>query len=66
MGVRGKEAYTVRTTNIISQWQYFVAHCLSSYVSNVLGLYSTFSFHPQANDIGEAPSLVVGTVLHVP
>jgi hypothetical protein len=45
-GIRGmegsadKEAYTVRTTNIISQRQYFVARCLISYVGNVFGLHS--------------------------
>jgi hypothetical protein len=31
-GVTDKEACTVHTINIISQRQYFVAHCLSSYV----------------------------------
>jgi hypothetical protein len=40
-GIRGvgavadKEIYTVHTINITSQQQYFVAHCLISYVSNV-------------------------------
>jgi hypothetical protein len=36
-GVAGKEAYTVHTTNITSQWQYFVAHWPSSYVGNFFG-----------------------------
>jgi hypothetical protein len=40
-GVACKEAETVHITHIIPQWQYFVAHCLSSYVSNVFGLHST-------------------------
>jgi hypothetical protein len=40
-GVASKEAYTVHTIKIISQWQYFVASCLSSYVDNVFGLPSS-------------------------
>jgi hypothetical protein len=40
-GVADTEAYTVRTINIISQRQYFVARCLSSYVNNVFGLQSS-------------------------
>jgi hypothetical protein len=39
--VAGKEAYTVETINVISQWQYFVACSLSSYVGNVSDLPST-------------------------
>jgi hypothetical protein len=39
-GVADKEAYTVHTINIISQLQYFVSRCLSSYVGNVFGLHS--------------------------
>jgi hypothetical protein len=39
-GVADKEAYTVHTINITSQWQYFVACCLNSYASNVFGLCS--------------------------
>jgi hypothetical protein len=38
--VAEKEAYTVQTVNIISQQQYFVGHCLSSFVGNVFGLHS--------------------------
>jgi hypothetical protein len=39
--VADKEAYTVHSINIISQRQYFVARCLSSYAGNVFGLHST-------------------------
>jgi uncharacterized membrane protein len=39
-GVADKEEYSIHTTNIISQRQYFVARCLSSYVSNVFELRS--------------------------
>jgi hypothetical protein len=39
-GVEVQEAFTVHTINIISQQQYFVAHCLISSVSNVFGLHS--------------------------
>jgi hypothetical protein len=39
-GGADKEAFTVHTINIISQRQYFVAHCLSSYVGNVFGEHS--------------------------
>jgi hypothetical protein len=48
-GIRGvggtvdKDTCTVHTINIISQWQYFVARCLSSYVGNVFGLNTTLS-----------------------
>jgi hypothetical protein len=68
-GIRGaadKEEFSVDTINIISQWQYFVARWLSSCVDNVFGLHSMcFSFYPQASDVGEAHSLVPGTVLGV-
>jgi hypothetical protein len=40
-GVADKEAYIVQMTNIISQWQYVLVHCLSSYVGNVFGLHNT-------------------------
>jgi hypothetical protein len=67
-GVADKEAYTVRTINIISQRQYLVSRCLISYVGNVFGLYSTymwsFSFYPQASNVGKthrfAPTTVPG------
>jgi hypothetical protein len=39
-GVADKEACTVHTKNIISQRQYFVARCFSSYVGNIFGLHS--------------------------
>jgi hypothetical protein len=65
-GVSDKEAYTVHTINIISQWQYFVSCCFSSYVGNVFGLHNTymhlFPFYPQASDIGKTHSLVPGAV----
>jgi hypothetical protein len=42
-GVAGKEACTVRTKkNIISQRQYFLVSCLSSYVGNVFDSHSLF------------------------
>jgi hypothetical protein len=43
-GVADKEAYTVHTTNIISQRQYFVVRCLTSYVGNVFGLHTVCVF----------------------
>jgi hypothetical protein len=64
-GAADNEAYTVHTINIISQRQYFVARCLSSYVGNVFDLHSTcvcFPSTPQASDVGETHSLVPGTV----
>jgi hypothetical protein len=36
-GIPDKEACTTHTVNIISQRQYFVARCLSSYVGDVFG-----------------------------
>jgi hypothetical protein len=55
-GIADKEAYTVHTTNIVSQRQYIVARCLSSYVGNVFGLHSVcVSFLlPAASDVGKA------------
>jgi hypothetical protein len=45
-----KEAQTLKTINVISQLQYFVARCLSSYVGNVFGLRSIrFCFLPPAS-----------------
>jgi hypothetical protein len=38
--VGDKEAHTVHAIDIISQGQYFVARCFSSYVGNVFGLQS--------------------------
>jgi hypothetical protein len=35
------KAHAVRTINIISQQQYFVARCLIPYVGNVVSLHST-------------------------
>jgi hypothetical protein len=40
-GVADKEPNSVQTINIIFQWQYFAACCLSSDVANVFGLPST-------------------------
>jgi hypothetical protein len=55
-GVASKEAYTVHTKNIISQWQYFVARYLSSYVGNVFGLASS--------DLGETnPHLIISVYI---
>jgi hypothetical protein len=53
-GLAGKEAYTVRITNIISQWQYLVTRCLSSYVDSVFGLPSS--------DVGEMHSHTIISV----
>jgi hypothetical protein len=39
-GMAGKEAYTVHIVNIISQLQYFVATCLTSYVETVCLLFT--------------------------
>jgi hypothetical protein len=50
-GGAGKEAYTVHTTNIISQRQYFAARCLSSYVTNVFGLHSICVCFPSARKL---------------
>jgi hypothetical protein len=38
------EPYTVQTINTISQLQYLVACCFSSYISNVFGTYHTVFF----------------------
>jgi hypothetical protein len=69
-GVRGaghKEAYTVHTTNISSQRQYFVARYLMSYVGNVFGLHSiyTFFFYQKASNVGKAHRLAPTTVHEV-
>jgi hypothetical protein len=56
--VADKKACTVHTTNIISQRQYFVARCLSSYVGNVFGLHSICVC--LASDVGETHSSVPG------
>jgi hypothetical protein len=56
-GAEGKEAYTVHTTNIISQQQDVVARGLIS-----VFFISLISFHHQASVIGETHSLVPGTV----
>jgi hypothetical protein len=65
-GVADKEAYAVHTINIISQRQFFGPSCLSSCVSNVIGLHSSykrlFPFYPQASDVDETHSLVPGIV----
>jgi hypothetical protein len=37
--LEGKEAYSVHAINITSPWQCFVAYCLSSFISNVVGLH---------------------------
>jgi hypothetical protein len=50
-GVADKEAYTVHTINIISQRQYFVARCLSSYVGNVFGLHSICIYIPSTRKL---------------
>jgi hypothetical protein len=42
--VADKEAYTVRTINIISQWLHFEARCHSFYVANVFGLRSIHTY----------------------
>jgi hypothetical protein len=39
-GVAGEEACTIHFCNITSQWQYFVARCLNSYVGNIFGFHS--------------------------
>jgi hypothetical protein len=62
--VADKEAYTVHTINIISQRQYFVAHCLSSCVGNVFGYMCLFLLYPEGSDVDETHSLVLGTVPH--
>jgi hypothetical protein len=49
-GVADTEAYTVHTKNI-SQWQYFVAHCLSSNVGNIFGLHSIWVCFPSTREL---------------
>jgi hypothetical protein len=41
IGVADEAAYTVQTININSQWQYFVARCLSCCDGDVFALHST-------------------------
>jgi hypothetical protein len=57
-GVAGKEACTVHTTNIISQWQCTVARRVSSYVGKCLW----FAQFVQGSDVGEKNGLVQATV----
>jgi hypothetical protein len=45
-GVADKKAYTVKSFDIISQRQYFVAHCIIFSVGNIFGLHGVcVSFH---------------------
>jgi hypothetical protein len=50
-GVADKEAHTVYTIDIVSQRQYVVAHCLSSYVGDVFGLHSICVCFPSTRKI---------------
>jgi hypothetical protein len=50
-GIANKEAKTVHTLNIVSQRQYFVARCLSSFVGNVFGLHSICFCFPSARKL---------------
>jgi hypothetical protein len=56
-GIRGvdrvadKEAYTVHIINNISPQQYFVAHCLISYVGNVFGSHNMCICFPSTHKI---------------
>jgi hypothetical protein len=55
-GIRGvrvaaDKAYTVHSINIIFQFQYFVARCLSSYVSNIFSLHSMPTCFPSTFEL---------------
>jgi hypothetical protein len=50
-GVADKEAYTVHAMHTIFQRQYFVAHCLISYIGNVFGLHSTCVCFPSTRKL---------------
>jgi hypothetical protein len=50
-GVADKDACTIHTFNIISERQYFVARCLSSYVDNVFGLHSICFCFPSIRNL---------------
>jgi hypothetical protein len=60
-----KEEYTVPTIDIISQLQYFVAHCHNSYGGHVC----LFTFCPQASNTGKVhrfvPVTVTAQILHL-
>lgn len=46
-------AYTIHTTNIMSQWQYLLPRCLSFYVGNVFGLDSMRVCFRQVGVVGK-------------
>jgi hypothetical protein len=50
-GVADKEANTVHIFNIISQWQYFVARRLISFVGNVFGIRNIRVCFPSARKL---------------
>jgi hypothetical protein len=63
MGIAGKQAYTVRTKNTISERQCFAARFLNCYVGKDFFLY-LLSFCLQARDVGETQSFVPNTAVN--
>jgi hypothetical protein len=49
--VADKKAYTVHTMNITSQWQYFTACCLMSYLGTVLPLHGMCICFPSTHKL---------------
>jgi hypothetical protein len=58
-GVTGKETCTVHTFNIISERQYFVTRCLSSFVGDVFGLRSICVCFPSTRKLVTQTKLTV-------